>query len=71
MQNVVGVLQRGGKVVGNHDGGDAVLMKLFNQIIHLFRDLGVQPGNRLIQQQTFPGGAQSPCQQNPLLLSAG
>ena len=57
--------------MGDHDDGDALPVKLGDDFIHLRRCFGVQTGDRLIQQQAFPGGAQCPGQEHPLLLPAG
>ena len=57
--------------MGDHDDGDALPVKRSDDFVHLRRGLGVQTGDRLIQQQAFPGGAQGPGQKHPLLLPAG
>ena len=71
MQHVRGVVQCGFQVVRDHDDRDPFLMQLADDLVHLGRRFGVQAGDRLIQQQAFPGGAQGAGQKHPLLLPAG
>ena len=59
-------------VMGDDDGGDAqFLLDALDLHLHLNAQLGVQVGQRLVQQQDMGPGHQSACQSHPLLLTAG
>ena len=71
MQNMAGILNGGGNIVRDHHNADALPpIQLGNKLIHFCRHLRVKAGNRFIQQQHFPGGAQGSGQQHTLLLAA-
>ena len=59
-------------VVGHDDGGDAqFLLDALDLHLHLHPELGVQVGQRLVQQQNGGMGHQGAGQGHPLLLAAG
>ena len=61
-----------GLIVRDHDGGRAHLALDLAQLeLHLFTQLGVQVGQRLVQQQHRRLDDQRPCQGNTLALAAG
>ncbi len=60
------------QVVGHHDDGQPLIfVEIGQRPVQILCGGGVQPRHRLVQDQQPPGGAQRPCQQHPLLLSAG
>ncbi len=58
--------------MGDVDGGDVEpTLQLFDLEAHLLPQLGIQVGERLVQQQNLGTIDQSPGQSHPLLLPAG
>ena len=72
MQHLRGIAQRGLDVVRDHDDGDIVAeVDELDEIVQLPRRHGVQPGDRLVEQQQLLRGAQGAREQHALLLAAG
>ncbi|MBP3719949.1 MAG: ATP-binding cassette domain-containing protein, partial [Clostridia bacterium] len=59
MKDMARLLHGGGQIMGDHDDGDPVLpVQIPDQGIHLGRDEGIQPRDRLIEHQQLSGGQQ-------------
>ena len=72
MQHLRGIAQRGLDVVRDHDDGDIVAeVDELDEVVQLPRRHGVQPGDRLVEQQQLLRGAQGAREQHALLLAAG
>ena len=62
----------GRKVMGNHKNSHTFFaMKFLNQLIQICCGLGVQSGNRFVQNEHLSGGAKRTCKENTLLLPTG
>ena len=72
MQYPAGTFQGGLEVMGHHHHRHALLaVEVGQKLIKVLGGGRVQTGDRLVQDQKAPGGAQRPGQQCPLLLAAG
>ena len=71
-RDLVGQRQRLGLVVGDVDGGDAEpLLQALELDPHLLAQLGVEIGQRLVEQQDLRLAHQAAREGEPLLLAAG
>ena len=71
MKYMICIPYSGSDIVRYHDYGDALLVKLCYEGIHLCRNLGIKSGNRFIQKKKLSCGTESSCKKDSLLLSSG
>ena len=71
VEDMGGITDSRGDIMRNHHDGHTFLIQPADQVIHFRSHFGVQTGDRLVHQQNPLGSAQSPRQQDTLLLTAG